>query len=105
MLSVRVVRRAPRCCVRAVTDPCHCVAWCDFLWCTQANQHEDDEDDYLLDHSIVLYLMVPSPPGQEGDMPQVFSEFYTQRMLVGEVVDKIEAQMTSRGGAGAGSSK
>lgn len=68
------------------------------VYFSKANQHEDDEDDYLLDHSIVLYLMVP---GSDG-LPQNFAEFYTQRMLVGEVVDKIEAQMDkARAGAAA----
>lgn len=46
----------------------------------KANENENDEDDYLVDHSIVLYLLSP-----EGD----FLEFFTQRMQVTDIVDKI----------------
>ena len=54
------------------------------VYFSKANQHEDDEEDYLMDHSIVLYLVDPS--GR-------FVECYTQRMLVGEIADKIKAHM------------
>jgi len=54
------------------------------VYFSKANQHEDDEEDYLLDHSIVLYLMAP-----DGS----FVEFYTQRMLVSEIIEKMEKQM------------
>lgn len=43
----------------------------------------DGEEDYLVDHSIVLYLISP-----EGE----FLDFYTQRMHVSEISDKIFAQ-------------
>ncbi len=47
----------------------------------QANEVEvDGEEDYLVDHSIVLYLV-----GPDGE----FLDFFTQRMQVGEIVDKI----------------
>lgn len=42
---------------------------------------EQDEEEYLVDHSIVLYLM--SPQGE-------FLDFYTQRTQVADVVAKIE---------------
>lgn len=48
--------------------------------CPQANEDELDETDYLVDHSIVLYLHTP-----EGE----FLDFFTQRMQVGEIVDKV----------------
>ena len=54
------------------------------VYFSKANQHEDDEDDYLVDHSIVLYLIDPN---------NNFVEFYTQRMLVNEIVDKIIIQL------------
>jgi protein SCO1 len=54
------------------------------VYFSKANQHEDDEEDYLLDHSIVLYLMAP-----DGS----FVEFYTQRMLVSDIVQKMQKQM------------
>lgn len=54
----------------------------------KANEHEDDEEDYLVDHSIVLYLMSPD---------NSFIEFYTQRMLVNEIVDRISAQLDKNG--------
>ena len=54
------------------------------VYILQANQHEDDEEDYLVDHSIVLYLISPE---------NEFIEFYTQRLLVNEIVDKIDIQM------------
>ena len=46
----------------------------------QANEDELNEEDYLVDHSIVLYLH--DPEGQ-------FLDFFTQRLQVGEIVDKV----------------
>lgn len=46
----------------------------------QANENEKDDEDYLVDHSIVLYLV--SPDGE-------FLDFFTQKMEVGEIADKI----------------
>lgn len=42
----------------------------------------DGEEDYLVDHSIVLYLV-----GPDGE----FIDFFTQRLQVGEIVDRIIA--------------
>ena len=42
---------------------------------------KDEEDDYLVDHSIVLYLVAPN-----GE----FLEFFTQKVPVNDIVDKIE---------------
>ena len=50
------------------------------VYFTKADEVEDDDEEYLVDHSIVLYLMSP-----EGD----FLEFFTQRMEVVDIVDKI----------------
>lgn len=48
--------------------------------------NEDSEElEYLVDHSIVLYLMSP-----EGE----FVDFFTQRTTVGDVVSKIENYVT-----------
>lgn len=47
----------------------------------KANENENDEDDYLVDHSIVLYLVNP-----DGE----FVDFFTQRMEDKEIVEKIE---------------
>ena len=47
----------------------------------QANENEKDDEDYLVDHSIVLYLVNP-----EGE----FVDFFTQRMEVKHIVDKIQ---------------
>ena len=46
----------------------------------QADEHDEDDVDYLVDHSIVLYLC-----GPDGE----FLEFFTQRTLVSDVVEKI----------------
>lgn len=46
----------------------------------KANENEKDEDDYLVDHSIVLYLISP-----EGE----FLEFFTQKTQVTDIVSKI----------------
>jgi cytochrome oxidase Cu insertion factor (SCO1/SenC/PrrC family) len=40
----------------------------------------DNSEDYLVDHSIVLYLV--SPDGE-------FVDFFTQKMEVPDIVDKI----------------
>lgn len=50
----------------------------------QANEHLDDEEDYLVDHSIVLYLV-----DKEGE----FVDFFTQRAQIGDVVEKIDQHM------------
>ena len=47
----------------------------------QANENEKDDEDYLVDHSIVLYLVNP-----EGE----FVDFFTQRMEVKHIVEKIQ---------------
>lgn len=54
------------------------------LFKLQANEQLDDEEDYLVDHSIVLYLV-----DKEGQ----FVDFFTQRALIGDVVEKIEGHM------------
>ena len=45
---------------------------------------EDEDGDYLVDHSIVLYLVSP-----EGE----FLDFFTQRMQVTDIVSKIGIHM------------
>lgn len=50
----------------------------------QANENDKDEEDYLVDHSIVLYLV--SPDGQ-------FLDFFTQSMQPSEVVEKVQHWM------------
>ena len=42
---------------------------------------KEEEDDYLVDHSIVLYLVAPN-----GE----FLEFFTQKVPVKDIVDKID---------------
>jgi protein SCO1/2 len=54
------------------------------VYFSKANEQEDDEDDYLVDHSIVLYLI--SPDGE-------FLDFFTQRMTVKDVVAKMDKYM------------
>lgn len=54
------------------------------VYFSKANEQENDEDDYLVDHSIVLYLI--SPDGE-------FLDFFTQRMTVKDVVGKIDKYM------------
>jgi len=54
------------------------------VYFSKANENESDEDDYLVDHSIVLYLVSP-----EGE----FLDFFTQRMEVKDVVEKVAAQV------------
>jgi len=48
---------------------------------------EDEEGDYLVDHSIVLYLVSP-----EGE----FLDFFTQRMQVTDIVERIGDYMTGK---------
>lgn len=43
--------------------------------------HAVDDDDYLVDHSIVMYLISP-----EGE----FIDFFTQLMTASEITEKIE---------------
>jgi len=51
------------------------------VYFSKANENEKDDEDYLVDHSIVLYLVNP-----EGE----FVDFFTQRMEVKHIVEKIQ---------------
>lgn len=53
----------------------------------QANENEEDETDYLVDHSIVMYLVAP-----DGE----FLDFFTQRMQVADIVTKIKQIIDGR---------
>lgn len=48
----------------------------------------DSEEDYLVDHSIVLYLV-----GSKGE----FLDFFTQRMEAKEIVEKISEYAKQEG--------
>lgn len=48
---------------------------------SQADEHEEDEEEYLVDHSIVFYLC-----GPDGE----FIDFCTQGSQVLDMVSKIE---------------
>lgn len=50
------------------------------VYFSKANEREDDDEDYLVDHSIVFYFL-----GPDG----TFLEFFTQRSQIGDIVDKI----------------
>lgn len=50
------------------------------VYFSKANENADDDEDYLVDHSIVFYLLDP-----QGE----FVDFFTQRMQVGDIVDKV----------------
>ena len=52
-----------------------------------SSETEDEEGDYLVDHSIVLYLVSP-----EGE----FLDFFTQRMQVTDIVERIGDYMTGK---------
>lgn len=56
------------------------------VYFSKADVKEDDEDDYLVDHSIVLYLVDP-----EGN----FVDFFTQSVDAPTAVDKIFSHMES----------
>jgi protein SCO1/2 len=58
------------------------------LFAFQVDENENDDAEYLVDHSIVLYLV--SPEGQ-------FLDFFTQRMEVGEVVERLDKCMKEYG--------
>jgi protein SCO1/2 len=51
------------------------------VYFSKANENEDDDDDYLVDHSIVMYLVGPN-----GD----FLDFFTQSARVEDMVQKIK---------------
>jgi protein SCO1/2 len=57
------------------------------VYFSKANEHESDDEDYLVDHSIVMYFLSPS-----GE----FLDFFTQRMTVSDVVDRILKQQTKQ---------
>ncbi len=51
------------------------------VYFSKANENENDEEDYLVDHSIVFYLV--NPKGE-------FLDFFTQRMKADDIVEKIK---------------
>ena len=53
----------------------------------QETEHQEGDNDYLVDHSVVMYLMSP-----EGE----FVDFYTQKLTANELADKISAQLKSK---------
>uniref|UniRef100_K3WSW1 Thioredoxin domain-containing protein n=1 Tax=Globisporangium ultimum (strain ATCC 200006 / CBS 805.95 / DAOM BR144) TaxID=431595 RepID=K3WSW1_GLOUD len=52
------------------------------VYFSKADENEDDDDDYLVDHSIVMYLV--GPDGQ-------FLDFFTQSARVDDIVKKIKS--------------
>ena len=52
------------------------------VYFSKADENEDDDDDYLVDHSIVMYLI-----GPDGE----FLDFFTQSARVDDIVKKIKA--------------
>jgi protein SCO1/2 len=57
------------------------------VYFSKANENIDDADDYLVDHSIVFYLLSP-----EGE----FLDFFTQRTQVLDIVERISLRMKER---------
>ena len=53
------------------------------VYFSKANENQSDDEDYLVDHSIVMYFL--SPTGE-------FLDFFTQRMTVNDIVDRIIKQ-------------
>lgn len=53
---------------------------------SQADVNDDNDEDYLVDHSIVFYLLDP-----QGE----FLEFYTQKTLAVDIVKSISNFMSS----------
>ena len=66
------------------------------VYFSKANENVDEEDDYLVDHSIVFYLLSP-----EGE----FLDFFTQRTQVADIVEKIIMRMKERKDQGGLSAK
>ncbi|CAE7534626.1 Sco1, partial [Symbiodinium microadriaticum] len=54
------------------------------VYFSKVDQNDDVDEDYLVDHSIVLYLLDP-----DGE----FVEFYTQSMQVSDIVQSIAKHM------------
>lgn len=57
------------------------------VYFSKANENEDDDEDYLVDHSIVFYLISP-----EGE----FLDFFTQRMQLSDVIEKVGSHIQSK---------
>ena len=57
------------------------------VYFSKANENENDDEDYLVDHSIVFYLV-----NQQGE----FLDFFTQRMKADDIVDKIKQHMAAK---------
>lgn len=56
------------------------------VYFSKADENENDDEDYLVDHSIVLYLVSP-----EGE----FLDFFTQRMDVKQIVERIQSHASA----------
>jgi len=51
------------------------------VYFSKVDEHADNNEDYLVDHSIVMYFL--SPTGE-------FLDFFTQKMIISDVIDKIK---------------
>ena len=56
----------------------------DFRYFIKANENDQDEEDYLVDHSTVLYLVGPN-----GD----FLDFFTSSVSAPEIASRIGAHI------------
>ncbi|KAG6611142.1 SCO1 family protein [Phytophthora cinnamomi] len=52
------------------------------VYFSKADENEDDDDDYLVDHSIVMYFV-----GPDGE----FLDFFTQVARVDDIAAKIQS--------------
>ena len=52
------------------------------VYFSKVDEHADNNEDYLVDHSIVMYFLSPS-----GE----FLDFFTQKMIISDIIDKIKA--------------
>lgn len=63
------------------------------VYFSKVDKDEELEEEYLVDHSIVLYLIDPN-----GE----FLDFYTQGMTVKDITEKILKEMKSESSAVSG---
>lgn len=58
------------------------------VYFNKADQQDEEDMDYVVDHSIVMYLM-----GKDGE----FVDFFTQMAEPDEIVAKIKDHVKSKG--------
>ena len=79
MQALRSHYTAP--CLKITSDDSICVSYSYYI---KANENEQDDEDYLVDHTTVMYLV-----GPDGE----FLDFFTSSVTAADIAKRIRGHM------------